>query len=50
MDSPYVVLWLAKDHDETAHFELGASLSELWWAHGLQDLETKLARILKMRE
>jgi hypothetical protein len=49
MDSPYVVLWLAHN-DETAHFELGASLSELWWARGLQDLETKLARILRMRK
>ena len=49
MDGPYVVLWLAHN-GMTAHFELGESLRELWWARGLQDLETKLSRILRMRK
>jgi len=49
---PYVYLWLTQGKYGTvnpAHFELGSSLSDLWWAHGLNDLTNKLDQILKMR-
>lgn len=49
LTGPYVVLWLAHNGD-SAHFELGESLEKLWWANGMRDLESKLERILEMKQ
>jgi len=58
LTGPYVVLWLSEDTSlaedgskiRPAHFELGESLSKLWWADGMNDLIKKLDRILAMRQ
>lgn len=46
-NDPYFMLWL---NEHGPHVELGGSYYDLWGATGLADLETKMHKIMKLRE